>query len=80
MDDETLTLAFKAHTEGQPKFTRRMAIIIARMADTEPMSLIWRLEKMKLLNRGAYEWFKMNGGITKKQIDEVHASLEVTNA
>lgn len=76
MDDETLREAFKAHAEGQPKFTRRMAITIARMADMKPMSLIWRLEKMRLLKRGSYEWFKDNGGITAKQIQEVHQALD----
>ena len=34
MDDATLRAAFKAHAEGQPKFTRRMAIVIADMADS----------------------------------------------
>jgi hypothetical protein len=74
MDDATLTAAFRAHTEGQEKFTRHMAILIAGMADTKPMSLIWRLEKMGLLKRGSWEWFKENGGITQAQIDDVLAA------
>lgn len=75
MDDETLEAAFHAHKEGQTKFTRRMAIIIADMAGMKPMSLVWRLEKMGLLKRGSWEWFKRNGGISKANIDEARAGL-----
>lgn len=75
MDDDTLRAAFKAHTEGQTKFTRRMAIILADMADTRPMSMVWRLEKMGLLKRGSWDWFKANGGITRDHITEVRADL-----
>jgi hypothetical protein len=75
MDDATLTVAFKAHTEGQEKFTRRMAIALADMADMRPMSLVWRLEKMGLLKRGSWEWFKQEGGITAEQVNEVRAAI-----
>ena len=73
MDDDTLRAAFHAHKEGQTKFTRRMAITIADMAFMPPMSLVWRLEKMGLLKRGSWEWFKFNGGITVDHIREVRA-------
>lgn len=76
MDDETLTAAFHAHKAGETKFTRRMAITIANMADMRPMSLVWRLEKMGLLKRGSWEWFRNNGGITKAQVEEVTADLQ----
>ena len=76
MDDDTLRAAFKCHVSGQNKFTRRMAITIADMADMRPMSLVWRLEKMGLLKRGSWEWFKANGGITREQVMEVRADRE----
>jgi hypothetical protein len=75
MDDATLATAFQAHKEGQTRFTRRMAIIIADMADMRPMSLVWRLEKMGLLKCGSWEWFKLNGGITQAHIDEVRGDI-----
>jgi hypothetical protein len=75
MDDATLRAAFAAHADGQEKFTRRMAIAIADMAEMRPMSLVWRLEKLGLLKRGSWEWFKMNGGITEEQVREVRAAL-----
>jgi hypothetical protein len=74
MDDDTLRAAFKAHKEGQTKFTRRMAITIADMAFMPPMSLVWRLEKMGLLKRGSWEWFRNNGGITADHIREVRGT------
>jgi len=76
MDDATLTAAYQAHrtaalAEGRTMFTRRMAIILADIADMRPMSLVWRLEKLGLLKRGSWEWFKANGGITRAQVEQV---------
>lgn len=78
MDDDTLKVAFQAHTEGQTHFNRRMAITLADMAGMRPMSMVWRLEKMGLLKRGSWEWFKMNGGITRDHITEVRADNAAT--
>lgn len=69
--EDELRAAFHAHKKGQTKFTRRMAIHIAHFAGVPPMSVVWRLEKMGLLKRGSWDWFKANGGITKSQIEEV---------
>ena len=74
MNDDELRAAFKAHTEGADKFTRRMAIAIADMAEMKPMSLVWRLEKMGLLRRGSWDWFQMNGGITADHVAVARAS------
>jgi hypothetical protein len=76
MSDDDLRAAFAAHKQGAAKFTRRMAIAIAEMADMRPMSLVWRLEKMGLLKRGSWEWFRNNGGITREHIEEVRADME----
>jgi hypothetical protein len=71
MDDATLETAFLAHTEGQTKFTRRMAIAMATMARETPRQIVLRLERMRLLKDGSWDWFVENGGITKAQIEEV---------
>lgn len=76
IDDDALRAAYAAHRAGAPKFTRRMAITIADLFGVNPMSMVWRLEKMGLLKRGSYEWFKMNGGITADNIREVRAGAE----
>ncbi|QPC43987.1 hypothetical protein HW532_15590 [Kaustia mangrovi] len=75
MDDSTLTTAFHAHTEGQTKFTRRMVIAIALMANETPRRIVRRCERLGLCKRGSWEWFVDNGGITKAQIAEVRADL-----
>lgn len=76
IDDDALRAAFAAHAEGQGKFTRRMAITIADMFGVNPLSMVWRLEKMGLLKRGSWDWFRMNGGITADNIKEVRAGAE----
>ncbi len=68
MDDATLTAAFAAHTEGQTKFTRRMAIHIASTAGATPREIVRRLERMGRLRRGSWDWFADNGGITQDHI------------
>lgn len=75
MDNATLRLAFFAHTAGQEKFTRRMAIAIALSADETPRRIIQRLEREGLLKYGSWDWFATNGGITKEHIAEVEADL-----
>lgn len=75
MDDATLRAAYKAHeddarTKGEKVFSRRRVIAIADMAGMKPMQMVWRLEKMKLLKRGAYAWFKANGGISSDHVTE----------
>jgi hypothetical protein len=71
MDMDALTAAFKGHTEGQEKFTRRMAIVLADMDGTTPKQLVLRCERLGLLKPGSWEWFKDNGGITDEQVKEV---------
>lgn len=73
MDMDALTAAFNAHKEGNTKFTRRMAINIADMDGTTPKQLILRCERLGLLKRGSWDWFRHYGGITREQIDEVRA-------
>lgn len=76
MDDVMLRAAFASHTaeteRGKPNFfTRRMAILLAHMADTTPREIVRRCERLGLLRPGAWQWFVENGGITKRQIAEV---------
>lgn len=83
MDDETLAIAYNAHREaerarGGTMFTRRMVIHLAGMADMRPMSLVWRLEKLGLMKRGSWEWFRNNGGITEAQIEQVRSETQET--
>lgn len=71
MDDRTLVAAFHAHTKGEKRFSRRMAINLADMDGTTPRQLTLRLERMNLLNEGSWSWFVENGGISQDQIEAV---------
>ena len=53
MRDADLRAAFKAHTEGQTHFTRRMAIAIADYFGLTPMQVVRRYERMGLLKLGS---------------------------
>lgn len=82
MDDDALRLAVASHREdiaakGETCFSRRRVIAIADMAGTKPMPMVWRLEKLGLLKRGSYAWFKANGGITYDHVCEARADRAV---
>lgn len=88
MDDDALRAAVQAHRDdikarGETMFSRRRVIAIADMAGMKPMQMVWRMEKLGLLKRGSYQWFKVNGGITREHVDEVRvdrAALSATQA
>ncbi|CAM5767117.1 hypothetical protein [Bosea minatitlanensis] len=71
MDDDTLAVAFQAHREGASCFSRRMAIVLARMDGCKPRQLVERCERLGLLKPGAWQWFLDNGGITADQVHQV---------
>ncbi|HVI92332.1 MAG TPA: hypothetical protein VM659_28845 [Dongiaceae bacterium] len=71
--NDDLGTAFRAHKEGQTKFTRRMAVNIADFFEMTPMAVVWRLERAGYLKKGSWLWFKHNGGITKENIAEARA-------
>ena len=73
VDPDAIRAAFHTYTEGEPKFTRRVAIHIADQFGVKPMHMIWRLEKMKLVKSGYWRWFDRNGGITQEQVKIVRA-------
>jgi Zn-dependent peptidase ImmA (M78 family) len=70
VDDDVLTAAFRAHKEGQTKFTRRMAIDLADFFDVSVRQLICRLETLGLVKRGTWDWFVANGGFTKEHYEQ----------
>jgi hypothetical protein len=72
MDMDALTSAFRSHTEGSDKFTRRMAIALAAMDGTTPRQLVLRCERLGLLKEGSWDWFVENGGITQDHVEEAN--------
>ncbi len=72
-DNALLTSLTRAHIEeaklaGEKVFSRRRVIAIADFVGVKPMQLVRRIEKLGLLRRGAYAWFKANGGITADHV------------
>jgi hypothetical protein len=76
LDEAGLEAAFKAHTAGQDKFTRRMAITIADHFGMTPMQLVRYYEGRRTLKPGSARWFLENGGITREHIEEVRGSID----
>lgn len=70
---DALEAAFRAHSAGETKFTRRMAINIGDFLGLTPMAVVWKLEKRRLIKSGSWDWFKSHGGITKNHITEARA-------
>ena len=85
MDNDALRAAVEAHREdarakGETVFSRRRVIAIADLAGTKPMHMVWRLEKLGLLKRGSYQWFKENGGITYAHCIEARVDRAATQS
>ncbi|MGR4927234.1 hypothetical protein ACIPUD_10510 [Bradyrhizobium sp. CAR08] len=74
MDADTIAAAFRSHTEGSTKFTRRMPIVLADMDGSTPRQLVLRCERLGLLKPHSWDWFVANGGITADQVEEVRAA------
>lgn len=74
MDMDVLTAAFRAHTAGADKVTRRTVIHLADMDGTTPRELVRRCERLGLMKPGSWDWFIANGGITREQIAEVRSA------
>jgi len=83
MTDDDLRAEVAAHKadakeKGKTVFSRRRVIAIADLAGVRPMTMVWRLEKLGLLRRGSYAWFKANGGITPDHITEARVDRAAT--
>ncbi|QQM29343.1 hypothetical protein JET14_13520 [Martelella lutilitoris] len=73
-----LYAAFLEHTKGASCFTRRMAIDMADFFDTSPRFIVQRLESLWIIKEGSWDWFTVNGGITKAHIHEARSDRQRT--
>lgn len=71
MPARTLMHKFKEVTAGSGKLTRRHIIILAHFFGVSREALVRRLEALKLVKQGAWDWFSNEGGISDKQAAEV---------
>jgi Zn-dependent peptidase ImmA (M78 family) len=66
---------FASITAGQSHFTRRHVILLAQAFGVSREALVRRLEELKLVRRGTWDWFQDNGGITDEQAKQVLGEL-----
>lgn len=62
---------FEEITAGQSHLTRRHVILLAHAFAVSREAIVRRLEDLRLVRRGTWDWFQENGGITDAQSDEV---------
>ncbi|HRI77394.1 MAG TPA: hypothetical protein PLX33_10455 [Alphaproteobacteria bacterium] len=57
------------------KLTRRIVIELAEFLDMPPMDTVQLLENRGIAPKGSVKWFKWNGGITEKHIEQAKQGL-----
>ena len=62
---------FEEITAGQSHLTRRHVILLAHAFAVSREAIVRRLEDLRLVRRGTWDWYQENGGITDAQSDEV---------
>ena len=71
MPAHTIARRLQEIRAGSARFTRRHVIILANYFGVSRESLVRRLENLKLIHDGTWDWFTKNGGITDTQVVEV---------
>ena len=68
---KNFTESFRQITAGADMLTRRHVILLAHQYNVSREACVRRLEELKLLKRGTWDWFMTKGGIRNKQVLEV---------
>ena len=58
-------------TAGCSHLTRRHVILLAHSFCVSRQAMVLRLEELRLVRKGTWDWFQDNGGITDAQAEEV---------
>ena len=58
-------------TAGQSHLTRRHVILLAQTFAVSREAMVRRLEELRVVRKGTWDWFQDNGGITDAQFEEV---------
>ena len=67
----TVMERFAELTRGSESLTRRHVIIMAHIFGVSREALVRRLEDLRQVKPGTWDWFEANGGITNRQAREV---------
>lgn len=65
---------------GSAKFSRRHVIVLAHFFGVSREAIVRRLEELRLVKRGAWDWFQDNGGITDEQERQILGDLSAPDA
>ena len=67
----TVMERFSELTRGSETLTRRHVILMAHIFGVSREALVRRLEDLRQVKAGAWDWFEANGGITNQQAKQV---------
>lgn len=73
MPSVVLKQTFADLTAGQKHFTRRHVIHLARAFGVSREAVVRRLEQIRVIRSGTWDWFQQNGGITDLQQTEAES-------
>jgi Zn-dependent peptidase ImmA (M78 family) len=65
---------------GSDRLTRRHIIVLAHFYGVSREAMVRRLEELKLIKEGTWDWFAVNGGITDEQERQVLGDLRAPDA
>jgi Zn-dependent peptidase ImmA (M78 family)/DNA-binding XRE family transcriptional regulator len=71
---------FQEVTAGSDRLSRRHVIVLAHFFGVSREAMVRRLEELKLVKTGTWDWFHDNGGITDEQERQVLGDLSVPDA
>jgi Zn-dependent peptidase ImmA (M78 family)/DNA-binding XRE family transcriptional regulator len=66
-----VALKFRDITAGSNQLNRRHVILLAGFFGVSREAMVRRLEELKLVRGGSWDWFVANGGITDEQVRDV---------
>ena len=67
MPPRTVLEKFREYTSGFAALTRRHVILLSHTFGVSREAAVRRIEELKLVPPGAWDWFQANGGITDRQ-------------
>jgi Zn-dependent peptidase ImmA (M78 family) len=62
---------YKEITAGSSHLTRRHIILLAHFFGVSKQALVMRLEDLRIVKKGTWDWFANNGGFTREQTHQV---------
>ncbi len=71
---------FQDVTAGADRMTRKHVIVLAHFFGVSREAVVRRLEELKLVKSGTWDWFDDNGGITDEQARQVLGDQAVPDA